>query len=86
MGALVGLPVLETAVEDATEDGVLIIASTGNEDADSVRFPARYSEVIGVGATYGFLRRTRRNVSRRLSQRGEVTTELDWTLSHPAFG
>lgn len=41
---------LEAAVARTSRAGVIMVASTGNENG-AVSFPARYPEVIGVGAT-----------------------------------
>ena len=42
---------ITAAVEYAYNNGVTIIAAAGNDTEDSVNYPARYPEVIAVGAT-----------------------------------
>lgn len=44
------LPSLKEACDDAYDAGVLIIAASGNDNADSIRYPARYDSVVAVGA------------------------------------
>lgn len=41
---------LETAVNNAYNSGVLLIAASGNEDLDIVMYPAAFDSVIAVGA------------------------------------
>ena len=41
---------LETAVNTAFENGILVVASTGNGATSSVSYPAKYNSVIAVGA------------------------------------
>lgn len=40
-----------TAIEYALEQGVVLVAATGNQGASSVLYPAAYNGVVGVGAT-----------------------------------
>jgi len=42
---------LQDAVEYARENGCVIVASSGNDDINALKYPARYPEVIAVGAT-----------------------------------
>ncbi|NOX63264.1 MAG: S8 family serine peptidase [Chloroflexi bacterium] len=42
---------LSDAVNYAISKGVVVVAAAGNEDTDAPRYPAAYSNVIGVGAT-----------------------------------
>ena len=42
---------LHNAIQNAENAGLVIVASTGNDDANVVDFPAAYPEVIAVGAT-----------------------------------
>jgi subtilisin family serine protease len=42
--------VLEDAIAYATSHNVLCVASAGNDGAETVRYPAAYSRVIGVGS------------------------------------
>ncbi|MCI2255596.1 S8 family serine peptidase [Domibacillus sp. PGB-M46] len=53
---------LQSAVDQAYESGLLIVAAAGNDGApdglkDTVDFPARYSSVIGVGAVDSYFNR-----------------------------
>ena len=41
---------LRTAIDDAVAAGVLVVAATGNDDADQVGYPAAYPGVLAVGA------------------------------------
>ncbi|HSH55209.1 MAG TPA: S8 family serine peptidase, partial [Candidatus Limnocylindrales bacterium] len=43
-------PYVETAVQAATAAGILVLAASGNDGCDCISYPARYSEVIAVGA------------------------------------
>jgi len=45
------VPFLRSAIEYAHNRGVLLISSTGNDPTAFVGIPARYNEVIAVGAT-----------------------------------
>jgi subtilisin family serine protease len=45
--------ILEQLVKDATEDGIVIVASAGNDGDESRRWPAAYPEVISVAAYDG---------------------------------
>jgi len=42
--------VLHDAIIEATNAGIVIVASAGNDGYDTLTYPAAYSEVIGVGA------------------------------------
>jgi subtilisin len=42
---------LEEAVKNANRAGTIIVASSGNDGRQGIDFPARYPEVISVGAT-----------------------------------
>ncbi len=41
---------LQAAVAEVRANGVIIVASTGNDGGDGVDYPAAFAEVIGVGA------------------------------------
>ena len=41
---------LKEAVEHALSKGAVIVASTGNDSKNSVRYPAKYDSVLGVGS------------------------------------
>ncbi|HID26051.1 MAG TPA: hypothetical protein EYP23_06305, partial [Thermoplasmata archaeon] len=43
--------VIQTAVQDLYSQGILLVAATGNEGDSSIYYPARYEEVIAVGAS-----------------------------------
>ncbi len=45
------VPVIEDMCIDVDQDGVLLLASAGNEDADFERWPAAYPQCMSVGAT-----------------------------------
>ena len=51
LGTTYDYPLLEQACQVAAEAGILLVAAAGNEGAD-VLYPAAYSSVIAVGATY----------------------------------
>lgn len=42
---------LEQAVDEATANGVLVVAASGNSGASSIGYPARYDNAMAVGAT-----------------------------------
>ncbi|MEY8367028.1 S8 family serine peptidase [Anaerovoracaceae bacterium 41-7] len=42
---------LKTAIDAATDDGILVIASTGNYGNSSIDYPAAFENVLAVGAT-----------------------------------
>jgi subtilisin family serine protease len=44
---------LGNAVKSAYDSGVLLVAAAGNDGANSILYPAAYSQVIAVGATDG---------------------------------
>jgi|GEM_PF-121481 len=50
LGSTANAPLLEQAVNYAFERGTLIVASSGNETFTDAVFPARYENVISVGA------------------------------------
>lgn len=41
---------LETAIHDAAEEGILVIAAAGNTGEEGVQYPAAYKDVMAVGA------------------------------------
>lgn len=51
-------PLLHQAVQQAAAKGVILVAASGNDSAAAVNYPARYSEVIAVGAVQADLTRT----------------------------
>ncbi|MBI4426499.1 MAG: S8 family serine peptidase [Candidatus Kerfeldbacteria bacterium] len=44
-------PALKTAIQNAVNAGIIVVAATGNDGATSLSYPARYDTVISVGAT-----------------------------------
>jgi len=42
--------VLHDAIVEATNAGIVVVASAGNDGYETITYPAAYSEVIGVGA------------------------------------
>lgn len=44
-------PTIQTAVNSAASSGVIIVGATGNSSSSSIFYPARYDNVIAVGAT-----------------------------------
>ena len=50
LGSMVGSQVTQDAVNHAVEKGVTVIASAGNSGGDLPGFPARYENVVAVGA------------------------------------
>ena len=49
-GTTVKSTVLEKAIKDASDAGILLVSSAGNGDTQGVEYPAAYEEVIAVGA------------------------------------
>ena len=43
-------PIFHQAIQTAVQQGVVVVGAAGNSGAGAVTYPARYSEVIGVGA------------------------------------
>lgn len=43
--------ILQKAVEDAADAGILLVAAAGNDAAEQVAYPAAYEEVIAVGSS-----------------------------------
>ncbi len=44
-------PILHTAIQAAVGAGMIVVAAAGNDGATSLAYPARYDEVIAVGAS-----------------------------------
>lgn len=44
-------PIFHQAIQAAAAQGIIIVAAAGNSGEATVKYPARYTEVIGVGAT-----------------------------------
>jgi subtilisin family serine protease len=44
-------PELKRALDNATNKGIIAVASAGNEGSSSLRYPAAYDNVIGVAST-----------------------------------
>jgi len=51
LGVYVDSKTLSDAVKYAQKKGVLVVASAGNDNLSQVRYPAAYSEVLGIAAT-----------------------------------
>jgi subtilisin family serine protease len=51
LGANTDSIILQRAIKRATDAGVIVVAAAGNSNADQCAFPARYNNVICVGAT-----------------------------------
>ena len=43
-------PALHTAITYAYQSGVILVASSGNENQDEINYPSRYQEIISVGS------------------------------------
>ncbi len=43
-------PILHQVIQAAVAQGVIIVAAAGNDGSSSINYPARYSEVVAVGA------------------------------------
>lgn len=80
-------PYIREAVEYATDRGVLVVASSGNEGCNCISYPANYPEVIAVGAL------DRNNVPASFSNYGrnldilapgENMTSSYWTSGNPS--
>lgn len=50
LGSCYGSSILQTAVKNAVEKGVLLVAAAGNEGMAHVDYPAAYPEVVAVSA------------------------------------
>lgn len=57
LGGYSASPVRAAAVEAAHAMGAVIVASAGNDGVGQLSFPARYPQVIGVGAVDAYTRR-----------------------------
>ncbi|MGM0841741.1 MAG: S8 family peptidase [Bacillota bacterium] len=44
-------PIIKDAIKKATDAGIVVVASAGNDGADMVNYPASFENVISVGAT-----------------------------------
>ncbi|MBD3162737.1 MAG: S8 family serine peptidase [Candidatus Eisenbacteria bacterium] len=51
LGGTVPSDAIRSAIQYAIGKGVIVVAASGNDYADQLRYPARYPEVIAVGAT-----------------------------------
>lgn len=43
-------PILHSAIQQAVSQGVVVVGAAGNSGLDTVTYPARYDEVVSVGA------------------------------------
>ena len=53
LGGLGNNQSLETAINNATNQGKLVVAAAGNQGTDQLTYPAAFANVIGVGAVDG---------------------------------
>ncbi|MFI8575778.1 S8 family peptidase [Rossellomorea aquimaris] len=51
LGTYYPSPILKDAIKQATDAGIVVVASAGNDGADMVNYPASFENVISVGAT-----------------------------------
>ncbi len=51
LGTLYEDPYVLTAIEAANKAGIVVVAASGNDGCNCVSYPARYPEVVAVGAT-----------------------------------
>ncbi|MDX8343168.1 S8 family peptidase [Rossellomorea sp. YZS02] len=51
LGTYFPSPIIKDAVKQATDAGIIVVASAGNDGADMVNYPAAFENVISVGAT-----------------------------------
>ncbi len=51
LGGSAGDTAMQDALQRAYDSGIVIVAASGNDYANSISYPARYSTVIAVGAT-----------------------------------
>ncbi|WP_226675757.1 S8 family serine peptidase [Rossellomorea aquimaris] len=51
LGSYYPSPIIKDAVKKATDAGIIIVASAGNDGADMINYPAAFEDVISVGAT-----------------------------------
>ena len=51
LGTYFPSPILKDAIKQATDAGIVVVASAGNDGADMVNYPASFENVISVGAT-----------------------------------
>lgn len=49
--------IFETAVQEAEQNGMLLVSSVGNCGSSGVEYPAAYEEVMGVGSVDSFIAR-----------------------------
>lgn len=50
LGASSGDPALESAINDAWNAGLVVVAASGNDGQEGISYPAKYSNAIAVGA------------------------------------
>ncbi len=51
LGAEADDPLVSEQIDYATENGVVVVAASGNDGCNCISYPARYPDVIAVGAT-----------------------------------
>lgn len=75
VGLLRNDPFLEEIVQYAEEKGVLLVAATGNDEGQHVRYPAAYPSVLAVGGI-----RTNNQVEYRSNYGPEVDLVAPWSV------
>lgn len=51
LGGIDNDPLVHTAIQQASAAGIIVVSATGNSGQSSIFYPAKYDEVIAVGAT-----------------------------------
>lgn len=94
MGSLEPMPEMPDILEKARNAGVVVFAATGNDGQPLLRFPARYSHTLAVGALGATARSRRtaprasrkaRSAGRRSSSPSSRTTGFPPISSAPAW-
>jgi len=67
----------ETAIDNAIDNGVIVVASAGNEGTDGMGWPGAYPQVISVGAS-GWTEEWLQEIG------GELWFDRMWWLQHPS--
>jgi len=75
LGSFADSPILKEAVEYARSQGVALVAASGNDGISEVMYPARYNEVVAVGAV---------DAKRQVLPFSNQGSEIDITA--PGFG
>ncbi|RIJ69382.1 S8 family peptidase [Rummeliibacillus sp. POC4] len=51
------IPIMKEAIDKAVDHGIMIIAASGNDSTNTLDYPARYPEVLAIGAYSKFEKR-----------------------------